>query len=410
MPQIGEMDLPFLDIHAPGFPGDPFTAIDAAREKHPWLARIKVGYFVHGYHAVRDLAGLDDYLVPDFGTVVEELGLSDTPWADFQRKVLTAMTGEKHWRVRMSTGDTFLPRNMKRHIGLIREQAAAMLDEWAPLGAFDFVEFAATYPVSVMCRLVGASTEEMPKLRAAFEAQSRVGSRDPDLIPTLLAGFDLMWDFTDRLVREREANPDAEPNMLDEFIAAKNAGTIDEKELRYMIMTLFPAGYDTSKNALALILHYMIDRPDAWRRCAEDPGYCRRVTEEMFRYHSTVTQKRRVARAFDYDGVHIPVGTFLAFGTSTAGRDPRAFENAHVFDPDLDRDNRNLAFGRGVHMCLGQHLARAEIAEGIHLIAQRITNPRRTGEIAWRQFLGIGGLETLPIEFDPAPAVGESHA
>ena len=130
----------------------------------------------------------------------------------------------------------------------------------------------------------GASDDEMPKLRAAFEAQSRVGSRNPNLIPTLLAGFDLMWDFTDRLVREREANPASEPNMLDEFIAAKNAGTIDEKELRYLIMTLFPAGYDTSKNALALILHYMIDRPDAWRRCAEDLPYCRRVTEEMFRF------------------------------------------------------------------------------------------------------------------------------
>ena len=169
-------------------------------------------------------------------------------------------------------------------------------------------------------------------------------------------------------------------------------------------MILFPAGYDTSKNALSLIMHYMIDRPDDWRRCAEDLPYCHRVTEEMFRFHSTVSQKRTVVEEFEYDGIRFPVGTFVAFGTSTAGRDPRAFEDADVFDPDRPRENRNLAFGRGVHLCLGRHLARAQIAEGIHLIAQRIRNPRRTGEIAWRKFLGIGGLETLPIEFDPAPA------
>jgi cytochrome P450 len=304
----------------------------------------------------------------------------------------------------MSTGEVFTPRNMNRNIGLIRAQAAAMLDEWVPKGRFDFVEFAATYPISVMCRLTGASTDRIMEIRHSLDTQSRIGSRDPALVPHLLAGFHIMWDFCDRLVREREAGAADPGGLLDQLLVAKSEGQLDDTELRYLLMVLFAAGYDTSKNALSLILYYMIDRPDDWRRCAEDLPFCQRVTEEMFRYHSTVSQKRTVVKEFDYEGVRFPVGTFLIFGTSIAGRDPAMFEDADIFDPDRARDNRSLAFGRGVHMCLGQHLARAQIAEGTHLIAQRITNPRLVGPVAWRQFLGIGGLETFPIEFDPAPA------
>jgi cytochrome P450 len=404
MKLVSEMDLPYLPVSDPEFLADPFPALNAARARHPWLARIDLGYFVFGYQAVKDLAGRDDYVRPDFETVVQGFGAQGTPWADFQTNMLVAVSGERHLRIRSSTGDAFTPRNINRNIAMIRAQANAMLDEWVPKGKFDFVEFSATYPISVMCRLLGTSTDEIPRIKATLDAQSRIGSRDPALIPTLLEGYHIMWDYCDRLVRARAAKGVDGSDLLDQLIAAKTDGRLDEKELRYLLMMLFPAGYDTSKNSLSLILYYMIDRPDAWRRCADDLAYCHRVTEEMFRFHSTVSQKRTVVREFDYDGIRFPVGTFLIFGTSIVGRDPSAFQDADKFDPDLPRDNRNLAFGRGVHMCLGQHLARAQIAEGIHLIAQRITNPRRTGEVAWRQFLGIGGLETLPIEFDPAPA------
>ena len=404
MQLISEVDLHYLPVDDPGLRADPFPALNAARAQHPWIAKIDLGYFVFGYQAVKDLAGKDDCLHPDFETVVDHLGVRGTPWAEFQTNILVAISGERHLRIRSSAAEAFTPRNINRNIAMIRAQANAMLDEWVPKRKFDFVEFAATYPISVMCGLLGTSTEEIPRIKDTLDAQSRVGSRDPALISTLLDGYHIMWDYCDRLVRGREAEGVDDSDLLDQLITAKNEGELSEKELRYLLMMLFPAGYDTSKNSLSLILYYMIDRPEDWRRCAEDLPYCQRVTEEMFRFHSTVSQKRTVVKEFDYDGIRFPVGTFLIFGTSVAGRDPTAFKDADTFNPDLPRDIRNVAFGRGVHMCLGQHLARAQIAEGIHLIAQRITNPRRTGPVAWRQFLGIGGLETLPIEFDPAPA------
>ena len=72
------------------------------------------------------------------------------------------------------------------------------------------------------------------------------------------------------------------------------------------------------------------------------------------------------------------------------------------FLPQRHITNPHIAFGRGAHMCLGQFLARAQIEEGIHVLAQRLANPKLTGDIAWRSFPGAWGPATLLIEFEPA--------
>ncbi len=177
---------------------------------------------------------------------------------------------------------------------------------------------------------------------------------------------------------------------------------MDETELRFLLMVLYPAGYDTSKNMLTLLMHQMLNQPESWERCATDRDYCVRAVEEMFRYSSVISPFRTVTQDIDYQGVHFPKGTILIFGMALAGRDPGFFDRPNLFDPDRSHQNRHLGLGRGAHICLGQHLARGQMAEAVHQIAQRVRKPRLTGEIAWRPFLGIWGLETLPIEFEPA--------
>jgi len=113
---------------------------------------------------------------------------------------------------------------------------------------------------------------------------------------------------------------------------------------------------------------------------------------------------RTVAEEFTYRDVTFPVGTNLQFILTLSGRDPAAFRDADTFDPERPPDNRHLAFGRGMHICLGQFLARAQIEEGLHLIAQRIRSPRQAGEVSWRPFVGVWGIRSLPIEFEPAGA------
>jgi len=104
-----------------------------------------------------------------------------------------------------------------------------------------------------------------------------------------------------------------------------------------------------------------------------------------------------------YREVTIPAGTPLFFPVSIAGRDPTATDDPDRFDPERD-SKAHLAFGMGMHICLGQFIARAVIQEGLHLIAQRIRAPQRAGPSGWRPFYGVWGMRGLPISFTPAEA------
>jgi cytochrome P450 len=398
---LTEMDLPSLPIGRPEFDLDPFPYLEAARRQHPWLAKFELGYFVHGYQAVRDLIAMDDKLRPSFSDVVEFYGAKGTDWGRFMSEHIIAISGPQHTRIRDSIALAFTPRSVNRFRPLMKQRISDLLDQWVPKGRFDFAEFAADFPISILCGVLGSPVEEIPRIRTALEAQGLAFSMKRELLPEFLAGHEIMTAYVDGLVAEREnTGPVGEETLLDALIAAKQSGQLSEVELRDVLMVLFPAGYDTSKNSLSFLVYTLIPHLEVWERCAADLEYCARVVEEMQRFSATATPFRTVAEEFDYDGVRFTRGAPLFFGNTIAGRDPSAFPEADVFDPERVSANHHVAFGRGAHICVGQHLARAQIIEGLHIITQRIKNPRVAGEVRWRTFLGTWGPSSLPIEFD----------
>ena len=402
MALAAELTLPVLPVTDPAFEADPVPYMDAARGVHPWLAQCDFGYFIHGYQAIKDIIMMESSIEPSHLPAVQHYQAEGTPWAKYMLEMILNLQGEKHQRIRASVGDAFTPRNVNRNLDLIKASIADLLDEWAPKGRFDFAEFASYFPIRVMCGLLGTTTDGIAEIREALENQSRVFSLDLGLRQKLLDGYDVLWNYCDTLIVEREASGVKGDLLLDQLIAAKNDGKMDEPELRFLLMVLYPAGYDTSKNMLTLLMHQMLSQPESWERCAIDRDYCTRAVEEMFRYSAVISPFRTVTQDIDYQGVRFPKGSILIFGMALAARDPNFFERPNEFDPDRSHENRHLGLGRGSHICLGQHLARAQLAEAVHQIARRVRNPRLTGEIAWRPFLGIWGLETLPIEFEPA--------
>lgn len=405
MRPVTELDLPLLAVEHPDLSVDPTPWVEGARRHHPWLARSNVGgYVVHGYQAVKDLVGLDDRLRPDFDGIVDFYGVSrEAPWARLMTEMLLAAHGPVHARLRASVADAFTPRYANRYRGLMRDVIGNLLDRWAPRGSFDFTEFASYFPITVFCALMGISTDRIPGLRETFEIQSASYSFDPELLPQVLAGYERLWDFADGIVVERERGAHGGEGLLDAMIAAKNAGRMDEIELRHMLLLLVLAGYDTSKNMLAMIVCRLLDHPEQWQRCATDLAYCGKVVEEAFRHSGVSTIFRVVTEEIAYDGVIFPPGTLLLFMMGLASRDPSVFPDPLAFRPERDHRDRHMAFGRGAHMCIGQHLARIQLEEGLHVIAQRLVQPRLAGEVTWRPYIGIWGIKALPIAFDPAP-------
>ncbi|CAN7432676.1 cytochrome P450 [Phenylobacterium sp. LjRoot219] len=404
MDQASEV-LPVLPVELLEFSANPDPYIEAARREHPWLARFSQGYVVHGYQATKDLLADDDHLQPGFGGVVDFYGVRGTMWARFMEEMVLSQSGPEHARLRASVATAFTPRQANQARPLMRRVITELLDDWAPSGAFDFAQFAAFFPVAVISGLLGVSAEAIPKIRTALDNQLTSLTLDPAAKPLFMAGWEVLWSFADELVGEREARGAGdEESLLDALIAAKNAGQLDATELRFMVLVLMVAGYDTSKNMLTLIMQMLLERPEMWRRCAEDQAYCAKVVEEALRHSAITTPYRAVAKDFDYEGVRFPAGAMVVFATSLAGRDPAAYDEPLSFDPERPAGPRHVAFGRGGHICLGQFIARNQLEEGLHLIAQRLRNPRRAGAVVWRPFLGAWGLKTLPIAFEPAPA------
>jgi cytochrome P450 len=403
MSGVAELDLYDLPIADQVFADDPDPHMIAARERHPWLARTPFGYVITEYAACGEILLMDDRLKTPAEQVVEIMGGEGTNWARFEVECLIARDGADHDRVRSAVKMAFSPRAVKAYQERIRAVVLALLDEWAPKARFDFEDFASRFPVAVMFGLMGVPSSRICEVKDWLEIVGQSFSLDRRLFPQILEGFDQLWEFVDGIIKKRAAaQARGAADLLDELVAAESSGSISATELRDLVLFLFVAGYDTSKNQLSHIMNFMLDRPDQWQRCAADRSYCDKVVDEALRHSGVGTSYRNVARELQYRGVTFPRGTMLIFPMGIVCRYSGPFEGGLRFDPERQNANRHMAFSRGMHSCLGMFLARLQIAEGLHLIAQRLKNPRRDGELAWRLFPGVWGPKRLPIAFEAA--------
>jgi len=253
----------------------------------------------------------------------------------------------------------------------------------------------------VMFGLIGIPLARIDDVKDWLEIVGQSFSLDRRLFPQIRQGFDDLWTFVDRVVEERQTTgPSSEPDLLDALIGAAREGQINSTELRDLLLFLFVAGYDTSKNELSQIMNILLERPDDWRRCASERTFCDKIVDEALRYAGVATSYRNVAVPFVYRDIHVPAGTMLIFPMGIVCRYSGPFQDGLIFDPGRANAYRHTAFSRGMHVCLGQFLARLQIAEGLSMIAGRLQNPRRDGPVEWRPFPGVWGPKHLPIAFD----------
>ncbi|MCB2072148.1 MAG: cytochrome P450 [Novosphingobium sp.] len=405
--KVDELELYHLDWDNPAFAADPWPEFEKARAKHPWLARTDAGYAVFELKAIRDLLGNDSNLRPSFDGIAEIMECKGSPWGRFCEEQMIALPDREHKLLRETFAAKFTPRYANQLRPIMRETMERLLRDWAPREKIDFEEFASYYPVSVMAQMVGAPLDVIPGLRKSMETMGLAFSMDKAMVPDLDKAFLHMDAFAHDLVAERRANPHGEgddTDLLDILIEAGEEGGISDRQLYDLLIFLFVAGYDTSKNVLTYMMHLMTDNPEIYERCADDLDYCRKVVEETLRMFNPSSSFRATSEDIVYRDVLIPAGTMLFFNLNVSGRDPTAFDDPENFNPEraIDPARRHVAFGLGKHMCLGQYIARAQLQEGIHLIAQHMREPHEVGEKGWRPFPGVWGIKGLPIEFTPA--------
>ncbi|HEX8056671.1 MAG TPA: cytochrome P450 [Novosphingobium sp.] len=404
---LDQLDLPYLEYTNPALAADPYPYFAEARKKHPFLARTDLGVVVTEYQAMRDLFGRDEELRPPYADVVKVLGQENTPWGDFTERQMISLPVETHRFLRDTFAAKFTPRNANELRPLMRANITKLLDEWAPKGEIDFEEFASNFPISVMFALVGAPHEGIALLRDDLEVIGLAHSYQDDLFPRIQAGMVRIEEYVEKIIAERRARPHAtQQDLLDLLINTSDDGNVTHQQLADLIVFFFLAGYDTSKNVLTYIMYTLLDYPEIYARCAEDHDYCRKVIEEGLRFFNPSTVARFVDKEFTYRDVVFPKDQMMFFPLSVSGRDPGSYEDPERFDPDrvIDPKKRQIAFALGKHMCLGQYIARAQLQEALHQIAQRMKHPKLAGPVGHRPFYGAWGLKGLPITFEQGEA------
>ena len=316
---------------------------------------------------------------------------------------LVTMDDPDHARYRALTQRWFMGSNLRRLDRRIAELATEYVNRLGDLGGeCDFVkDVAIWYPLRVIMSVLGVPDEDEPLMLKL--TQELFGSADPDtqrsFEPESL--MDVVADFEAyfrALTEDRRAKPTDDVASL---IANARIGgePVPELETNGYYIIIATAGHDTTSSSAAGGLLALIENPGELAKLRDNPDrYMGSAIDEVIRWVTPVRQFMRTATADCRVGsVDVAEGQACALWYVSANRDGAVFENPFSFL--VDRRSNHLAFGYGPHVCLGQHLARMEMAALYREMLARVDHVELNGEPAYSQSTFVGGLKSLPIRY-----------
>ena len=277
-----------------------------------------------------------------------------------------------------------------------------LLDAIAAKGKVDLIDdFAAAIPIEVIGNLLDVPQDEREPLRDWSLAI--LGALEPVISPDAFArGNKAVGDFLlylEGLVARRRAKPgNPDRDVLTRLIQGEDNGErLTEKELLHNCIFLLNAGHETTTNLIGNGLVALSNHAGEKTRLIETPALIKTAVEEMLRFDSALQLFERTATAdLEVADVVVPAGEKVAVLLGAANRDPTVFEDADALDVARD-PNPHLAFGVGVHFCLGAPLARVELAESLRLLVTAYPRLQLSGRPRRRPTFVLRGYHSVPV-------------
>ncbi len=305
-----------------------------------------------------------------------------------------------HTRLRSLVNKAFTPAVVEALAPRIRALANALVDEIAGNRETDLVSsFAFPLPAVVIAELMGIPAEDRVQFRAWSEAIALgldVAQPEAVYAEAEKSTRELAQYFVTLLMKRRQAPKD---DLLTRLLAVEEEGDrLGPGELLSMCILLLVAGHETTKNLIANSMLTLLTHPEERAMLGGRSDLLGTAVEELLRYESPVQRTMRVAQQdLELEGVPLPAGSRVVVAIGAANRDPAVFS-----DPDrLDlsrKENPHLAFGRGIHFCLGAPLARLEGRIALDVLLRRLPMMRLRNETPdWSDNTLIRGLRSLPV-------------
>jgi cytochrome P450 len=304
----------------------------------------------------------------------------------------------EHLEMRKVVHSYFTPRSMEAWRPFVQNAVKDLLDAAEARGHMDVMRDVATpLPVLVIAQMMGVPEPDRPYIRELAEKLLYIGRGEYDRMKPLTEGMQGMIDYVSPLVDERIVNPG------DDFISVLAQGEKQGVFTRHQVLVntslLLLAGHETTINLLCNGTLAFMRHPEQWALLKQDPaGWAKRATEECLRYDAPVKSIQRLAvQDVEMRGKVVHKDDRIRWFISSANRDPEVFANPETFD--ISRDpNPHVAFGSGVHHCLGATLARLEGQEVFKALAERFPSLHvDSAELAYQPSITFRSLKSLPV-------------
>lgn len=348
-------------------------------------------------------------------------------------RTLLDMDPPRHRQYRNLVSLSFTPRALGRMSERIAAITQDLLDQVRPLGYMDFVpNFAYPLPTIVIAEMLGVPPSDRPLFKKwadglldfqlndaqAVQARRNVQDqknaqpqkqdpRDNPEMQRMQRLFEEMSDYFEAKLEERRSQP--RNDMMSELLAAEVDGErLSMDDLISFCILLLLAGHITTTNLLSQAVRCFSEHPDAYALVREHPELIPGAAEEVLRYASPVWRTMRTTKTdVTIDGVTIPAKSMVFTWLASANRDELQFPDPERFD--ITRDpNHHVAFGHGIHFCLGAPLSRLEVSIALPMLIEQLPDLHVVADQPMRLYEGslLFGFKHLPVTFTASKPVG----
>jgi cytochrome P450 len=399
-------------------PATPLVDPAVLADPHPVLAELRESGPVH---RLDGSTGVPVWMVTRYDDVLAALSdprLSNDPHhasaltevlrGDFLSRSMIGTDPPQHTRLRRLVSKAFTARRVEGLRPRVQEITDALLDRITPRGSADLVaDFGLPLPITVIGELLGVPEIDRDRFREwTDEMLDRPFDPGSDLA-LVTAARERMHGYLADLVAAKRARP--ADDLLTDLVEATDEGErLDTQELLAMTFLLLIAGYVTTVSLIGNGTLALLRHPEQLDRLRADLSLVPQAVEELLRFDGPVNPglTRFALEDLEIGGVRIPHGDMVMLAIAAADRDPRRY-------PDPDRldvgavDPGHLAFGHGMHYCLGAPLARLEGQIAFTAMLTRLPGlalAAREDELRWTGGGVLRSLRELPVTFDPTPA------
>jgi pimeloyl-[acyl-carrier protein] synthase len=364
-----------VNILSPEFINNPYPFFAQMRQHHPIFFDDNLNmWLVTGYHETVALLK-DRRMSSAFHS--QPLESNEIPWIKrSEAQVMMFMDPPHHTRIRDLLHKSFTPSVLAQLQTTIRRIIHELLERMATLEQVDFIQdFTYPLPVRVITEMLGVPLEDSDLLRDW--ARAVVEGTDVAATPEIQRQGDrAIEEFSKYLLKvidQRRQNP--EDDLLTMLVQAEHQGNmLSEDEMVFNSLLLLNAGHETTTHFFANGLLALLQNPDQMEKLKRDFSLASTAVEEMLRYDGSVGIVTRVVKEdFEIDGQQLKAGQRILAFLGGANHDPRVFSEPDRFD--ITRTpNPHIAFGYGIHYCLGASLARMESTIALEAFLKRFPN------------------------------------